>query len=345
MGRRRGTRVRRLLAAVAIAAIGIVSFNTGAQAVEKVVVMTWGGTWLDYMKKHVIEPFEKETGIEVEVLTHQNTMDGLAKLKAQKADLDVDVWATSPVPALLAAEEGISQPIQKDMLANAQYLPDALVTPEWIAWYRFFFGVAYNAEAVPDGITEWQDLWDPALAGKLAVPSADNAQGKFVVLLSWLGGGDETRVDPAFEMAEKLKPNIATFFKSDTDQDKYLQSGEVDVASFMMVGNFLPMAASGEFKFVAPKPYVPATVDVFTLLKGKNTENGLKFIDFALGKQAQTAFAAEAAVLPANREATVPADLAKYAPPESQYRYVDEKVVMGGLQSWVERWNREIQTR
>jgi putative spermidine/putrescine transport system substrate-binding protein len=345
MGRQKGHGVRRLLAAAAIAAIGTASFDTGAHAAEKVVVMTWGGTWLDYMKKHVIEPFEKETGIEVEVLTHQNTMDGLAKLKAQKADLDVDVWATSPVPALLAAEEGISQPIQKETLANAQYLPDALVTSEWVAWYRFFFGVAYDADAVPEGITEWQDLWDPALAGKLAVPSADNAQGKFVVLLSWLGGGDETRVDPAFEMAQKLKPNVATFFKSDTDQDKYLQSGEVGVASFMMVGNFLPMAESENLKFVAPKPYVPATVDVFTLLKGKNTENGLKFIDFALGKQAQTAFAAEAAVLPANREAAVPADLAKYAPPESQYRYVDEKAVMDGLQSWVERWNREIQTR
>jgi putative spermidine/putrescine transport system substrate-binding protein len=319
------------------------AFDGGAQAQEKLVLMTWGGTWLDYMKKDVIEPFEKETGIKVEVLTHQNTMDGLAKLKAQKANLDVDVWATSPVPALLAAKEGLTQPIDKTKLANAQYLPDALVTPEWIAWYRFFFGIAYNDKTVPGGIKEWKDLWDPALAGKLAVPTGDYAQGKFVVLLSWLGGGDEKNVEPAFDLAKKLKPNAATFFKTDTDQDKFLQSGEVGVASFMMVGNFLPMATTANLKFVAPKPYVPATVDVFTLLKGHNTANGLKFIDYALSKQAQTAFAADAAVLPANREATPPAALAKYAPPESEYRYVDEKSVLNGLQSWVQRWSHEIQ--
>ena len=333
------------LAAAAIMVVGTLSLTTGAHAEEKVVVMTWGGTWLDYMKADIIEPFEKETGIKVEVLTQQNTMDGLAKLKAQKANLDIDVWATSPVPALLAAQEGVSQPISKDALANAKHLPDELVTPEWVAWYRFFFGVAYNAKAVPQGIEKWQDLWEPSFAGKLTVPSADNAQGKFVVLLSWLGGGSESNIDPAFEMATKLKPNIATFFKTDSDQDKFLQAGEVDVASFMMIGNYLPLAETGEFKFVAPKPYVPATVDVFTLLKGKNTENGLKFIDYALSKQAQEGFAAKAAVLPANKEATAPEALAKYAPPESEYRYVDEKVVLGGLQSWVERWNREIQTR
>src|SRR5262249_34694944 len=93
--------IMRLLLAVAVGFLSIAISDKGAQAEEKLVLMTWGGTWLDYMKKDVIEPFEKETGIKIEVLTHQNTMDGLAKLKAQKANLDIDVWATSPVPALL----------------------------------------------------------------------------------------------------------------------------------------------------------------------------------------------------------------------------------------------------
>jgi putative spermidine/putrescine transport system substrate-binding protein len=113
----------------------------------------------------------------------------------------------------------------------------------------------------------------------------------------------------------------------------------------MMVGNFLTLASDPNMKFVAPKPYVPATVDVFTLLKGQNTENAVKFIDYALSKQAQEAFAAEAAVLPANKDAAAPESLAKYAPPEDQYRYVNEKVILNSLQGWADRWNREIQTR
>jgi putative spermidine/putrescine transport system substrate-binding protein len=254
------------------------------------------------------------------------------------------VWATSPVPALLASQEGLTQPIPADKLANAAKLPPDLVTPEWIAWYRFFFGIAYDSSKVTKGITEWKDLWDPSLAGRVGVPSGDYAQGKFIVLLSWLGGGDETDVEPAFKLAQTLKPNAAAYFKTDSDEEKLLQSGEVNVASFMMVGNFLSLAEDPKMKFVAPKPYVPATVDVFTLLKGKNTPNAIKFLDYALSKQAQEAFAADAAVLPANKDAAAPASLAKYAPPEDQYRYVKEKAILNSLQGWADRWNREIQT-
>lgn len=335
----------RVLLTAATISIGGGALVADAQAEEKLVLMTWGGTWLEFMQKGVIAPFEKETGIKVEVVTHQNTMDGLAKLKAQKDNLDVDVWATSAVPALLAAKEGLSQVIPKDKLSNASKLPPGLVTDEWIAWYRFFFGVAYDSSKVGKEITEWKDLWDPVFAGKLTVPSADNAQGKFLILLSWLGGGDESNIDPGFEQATALKPNIGTFFKTDTDQDKYLQSGEVDVATFMMVGNFLPIAEDPKMKFVAPKPFVPGAADVFALMKGKNSANAIKFIDFALGKQAQEAFAADAGVLPANMDAAAPASLAKYAPSEDQYRYVNEKVVQDSLQGWVDRWNREIQAQ
>jgi spermidine/putrescine-binding protein len=54
-----------LLAAAAISIVGAVT-ATGAQAEEKLVLMTWGGDWLKYMQKDVIAPFEKETGIKVE---------------------------------------------------------------------------------------------------------------------------------------------------------------------------------------------------------------------------------------------------------------------------------------
>ena len=320
-------------------------WSPALHAQGKVVVFTFGGTWLDYMKKDIIEPFQKETGIQVEARVFQNTMEGLAQLKAQKSNLDVDVWATSPIPALLAAKEGLSDPLSAADLPNAQYLPADLIKPEYVGWYKFFFGVVYNKAAVPAGIHTWKDLWSPALKGKIGIPTAAYGQGKFVVLLNWLAGGTEANADPGFALAKTLTPSVAAFFHSDTEESKFLESGEIAVASFMMVGDYLPLAESGKYEFVAPDPYVPTTVDCFALLKGKNHENALKFINYALGKAAQEAFAADGAVLPINSQAAAPASLAKYAPPDSHYRYVDEGAASDHLQSWIERWNKEVQVQ
>jgi putative spermidine/putrescine transport system substrate-binding protein len=324
---------------------GVVLYPPSLHAQGKVVVFTFGGTWLDYMKKDIIEPFQKETGIQVEARVFQNTMEGLAQLKAQKNNLDVDVWATSPIPALLAAKEGLSEPLSAADLPNSKYLPASLLKPEYVAWYKFFFGLVYNKAEVPGGLHSWKDLWSPALKGKLGIPTAAYGQGKFVVLLNWLAGGTEENADPGFALAKTLTPSVAAYFHSDTEESKFLESGEVPVASFMMVGDYLPLAESGKYEFVAPEPYVPTTVDCFALLKGKNRDNGLKFINYALGKEAQEAFAADGAVLPINSQAAAPASLAKYAPPDSQYRYVDEGAAAAHLQGWIERWNKEIQSQ
>jgi putative spermidine/putrescine transport system substrate-binding protein len=325
--------------------LGIFLWSPSLHAQGKVVVFTFGGTWLDYLRKDVIAPFEKQTAIQVEARVFQNTMEGLATLKAQKDNLDVDVWVTSPIPAILAAKEGLSEPLSASELPNAQYLPANLVRPEYVGWYKFFFGAVYNKAAVPGGIHNWKDLWSPALKGKIGIPTAAYGQGKFVILLNWLAGGTEQNADPGFALAKTLTPSAAAFFHSDTEESKYLESGEVAVASFMMVGDYLPLEESGKYAFVAPEPYVPTTVDCFALMKGKNRDNGLKFINYALSKEAQEAFAADGAVLPINSQASAPASLAKYAPPDSQYKYVDEGAASEHLQSWIERWNKEVQAQ
>lgn len=334
------------LAVLAAAALGLTVFGGTTEAEEKIVLMTWGGSWLDLTREHIIEPFEKETGIKVEVRVHDNTLDGLAKLRAIRDNMDVDVWATSPVPALLAQEEGLSLPIPRDKLTNAQYLPDALVTSEWVAWYQFFFGVVYDESKVPFKITEWKQLWDPQLKGQLAVPHASNAEGKFIALLTWLGGGDEANADPGFSLAKELRPNVGAYYEVYTQRNKYFEAGEVSVMSFVMVGEYLSLAEGHpNFKFVAPDPFVAADVDCFALIKGKNQEGAIKFINYAIGKAAQEGFAEPAVVVPVNRLAAIPAALKEYAPDESKYRYPNTPLVKEKLPGWVERWNQEVQVQ
>jgi spermidine/putrescine-binding protein len=98
-------------------------------AQDKLVFMNWGGTWADYAKKAFIDQFEKDTGIKVEVRVHQNTLDGLAKLKATRNNLDVDVWATSPVPAIVAQKDGLLAAFDVSQGPNAAKISKNLITP------------------------------------------------------------------------------------------------------------------------------------------------------------------------------------------------------------------------
>lgn len=315
-----------------------------AQESKKLVVVSWGGTWGDAMRQTLFEPFEKATGVKVELRTQGSMMDMLATLTAQKDRMEADLWVTGISPTLLADKAGLLQSIPKDKIPNAASLPPALVGDKYVALWNIFYGVIYNSEKVPMKITKWSDLYDPRLKGKVGVPHGSGYSGKFILLLSWLNGGNETNIDPAFAELNKLKPNIALVNKSDTDAIKFLTTGETDVAVMMPVGNYLGIKENRDkYVYVAPEPYVPVNFNNFVLLKGPNSANAIKFIDFALSPEAQSALAEKVLVIPANPKAKVPDALARFAPANDKLRFANEEIVTGELPKWSERWNAAVQ--
>jgi putative spermidine/putrescine transport system substrate-binding protein len=323
----------------------LLASNTAVRAEEKIVFMTWGGVTLDNAKKTIIDPFEKETGVKVEVRLHASVMDGLAKAEALKNDLDIDVWSTTPLPAQLSLEMGLAYPMDRTKIPNGQNVPDDLVTPSCIAWDMFFYGLSYNAAKVPFKITKWEQLFDPALKEQIAVPNPSNTP-KFLTLMAWLGGGDETHDAVAFENAKRLKPNIALFYNSFVERDKALAAGEATVGGFSLFGEYRELAKNApDFKFVAPEPYLPADMDCFVLLRGKNPSGAIKFVDFALSKAAQQAYTELSMTVPANREVPPPKELAAAIPSTTKYRFLDNVAIRERIQGWSERWKQEIQSR
>lgn len=347
MSQATGRVVNRL--STALAALVLVGFSTAAVAQDKIVMLTWGGTSADFMRNIMSGPFEKETGIKIDLRFQENTLEGLTKLRAQKQDPDIDVWATSVLPALLAHEEGILERIPLARVPNARDVPPEMMHPSFVPFQRYFFGVVYNEKEVPFKISKWQDLWDPRLKGKVAVPHASHAEGKFVILLSYLSGGDEKNVEGAFDLAKKLAPNAGLYFRAYTEATKLLVAGEIAVAPNLLVGSgYLPLLkGNANLRFVAPEPFVIGAYDVFTVVKKKsgNYDRALKFINFALGKTQQEENAQQKKLYPVTRTATVPTDIAAYAPPEQKWRYVNDQVAKDQMPSWIERWNNEVQKR
>lgn len=333
----------RMMAGAAGALMLSMAAHGGALAQGKVVVQTWGGIWGKQMKAAWFDPFEKKTGIKVVMRPQGSMMAALAKLKAQKGRMGIDVWVTGMVPTILADEAGLLQSIPKDKLSNAGELRDGLLGDKYVGVWTIFYGLVYDKQKAPFPIKSWNDLADPRLKNSISVPHGTGYGGKFIVLMSWLGGGSEKNIDPAFAMLSKMRPNIAVISKSDPEAIKFLTSGETSVATMMPVGNFLKIKEAGSrYVFVAPKPYVPANFNNFALMKGPNTENAIKFIDFAISKQAQEDFAARVGIIPANKNAAIPEKLKQYTPAADRFRYPDDAEIKKHLAKWADRWNREV---
>ena len=316
------------------------------RAEEKVVFIFWGGKHGQVMKEVWAEPFEKETGIKVEIRYQESNAAEFAKLRAQKNNLQADLWGTAIPLTFVAEREGLLAPIPRNQLTNAKELPPNLVGDHYVTMWIDFFGIAYNKDKVPFKIEKWSDILDPRLKNKISVPPPSFFTGKFLALLSWINGGDENNIEPAFLFAQKLKPNIASFQVSSPDTIKLMTSGETDVALLIPPANYLAMREAGsQFIFVAPEPFVPAGNTVVTLLKGPNTANAVKLINFLMGRKAQEEFAKRLGVLPANINAAAPENLAKLSPGMAKMRFADERALQQNLPSWTARWNREIQTR
>lgn len=336
----------RLSTLTAAAALALAGAAGTAHAAGQVVVQTWGGVWGKQMKAAWFDPFEKETGIKVVMRPQGSMMAALAKLKAQKGRMGVDVWVTGMVPTILADQAGLLQAIPKDKLSNASGLRKGLLGDKYVGVWTIFYGLVYDKQTAPFAIKNWNDLTDPRLKRSISVPHGTGYGGKFIVLMSWLGGGSEKNIDPAFAMLSKLRPNIAVISKSDPEAIKFLTSGETKVATMMPVGNFLKIKEAGSrYVFVAPEPFVPANFNNFALMKGPNTENAIKFINFAISKKAQEDFAGRVGIIPAHKDAAIPEKLKQYTPDASKFRFPDDAVITKHLAKWADRWNREVQKR
>jgi spermidine/putrescine transport system substrate-binding protein len=149
--------------------------------------MTWAN-WQAYLDQNdsgkypTLQAFEKKTGISVKydvAVDDNNTY--YAKVKDQLAlgkDIGADtVCLTDWMVARLIRLDYV-QTFGKDAIPNKKNLSPALQDPDFdpgrtksLPWQSGYAGICWNKKAVPGGLKNVSDLWDPSLKGKIGVLS------------------------------------------------------------------------------------------------------------------------------------------------------------------------------
>lgn len=246
--------------------------------------------WTEYVPDSVIQKFESETGIKVNVSTYSSNEDMLAKVKSEGEGTYDIVQPTDYMVSQMIAQ-GMLEKVDKNALANLGNIGEAYLDPAYdpgntysIPYQGGAVAIAVNTSKVPSGaITSYADLFDPQYKNSLVV--LDDYRAIIGVAARSLGYSmnetDPTRLAEIKDRLLSLKNNIKLY---DSDSPKSaLISGDCDLGLCWTAEIALAMDENPDIEIVYPSEGAYLFMDNWCVPKGaKNYDQAMKFINFML---------------------------------------------------------------
>ena len=333
--------VLRRLSVVLLAAFAALPVS----AAETLVIQTWSGVW-ENGARSVGDAFAKKYNVEVRYELQQNTRLGIAKLRAQKDNPTIDIAFSTNDALEQAASEGLLVPIDVKAAPSLAALPAKFVHKYYLEVMNILFGLVYRKDLAPFEITKWSDLADPRLKGKLGVPTAQFAGGRWLIMAALANGGNENNIQPGLDYLKRVKSNILAFYSTDGESVKVLQTGEVAVAGLGILSDFAKLLGpDSNYRFVVPDGPVLTSVVSVGMANPKNAALSLKFVEFLGQPEAQTAYCGIINCTPVNPKALPPDAIKDFRPAPERIYAADFSVINKKLPEWDEWYKKEIQAR
>jgi len=263
----------------------------GANAADKLIVSTWGGSFKELIDEAIGQQFTKETGVEVEYVTG-GTIDRLNKAKlAGTAETDL-TFTTSHV-GWLYTNDGLFENLDMSKLANAANLvQQARLSPAHVGVWGYVYTIGYRPDMVPKDVTfdSWNDLWKPELKGMLALPDWDPSH--IIAVSAKLSGSDAQHWEKGQDKLKALIPNIKSFYTNDANSQQLIATGETPVQVMLSMNAYHMIEEGVNIKLAIPKEGAVLGVDAMGINKGsKHADLAYKFMNIALSADVQAKIA------------------------------------------------------
>ena len=301
----------RLPAALLAAALTCLLPATGnAQAAKTTTlrVASAGGLFTDLQRRYAAEIFTRQTGIKVEFIDG-NAHDHLTKLVAARGrNVPFDVAYLDEDVHDAAVRLKLVQKIDPAIVTNLEHIIDKAKSPENYGPFLQFLstGIAFNRKKFQEaGIptpTSWKDLWDPRLAGKIAIPELSHPTGRgFVIAAARLEGSDERDLSKGIESIAKIKAH--SYFSSTVQAEALFTTGDVWAAPMPSGRAWGLHAKNRDIWFFDPKEGGVSSPYVIDVVAGTpNAKAANEYVNAVLHPLQQLGQATELSFTPVNKE-------------------------------------------
>ncbi len=244
--------------------------------------------WSDYLPPDVIEKFEKETGIKVNLDTYDSNEALLEKLQTGVSKYDVVVPSDYMVQILI--KQNLLQKIDKSKIQNLKNINKKFLNLEFDPENNFSIpflwgttGFAYRKDKLGEISNSWKVLFDEKYNGKILM--LDDMRECFAVALKLLGHSinetDITALLKAKELLMKQKRLVKQYNSSGFDQA--ILSGDVWIAHGWSGQLVRASETDTNIVYVLPKEGGTLWIDNLAIPKtAENIENAHIFINFLL---------------------------------------------------------------
>jgi putative spermidine/putrescine transport system substrate-binding protein len=341
------------------AIVGIVAFAAAGTAKVQAFtlrVACYGGVFTEVQAKYAGALFTARTGIQIQWIDG-NPTDHLAKMLASRGRaIPFDVVYYDDLVQDAAISAGVVMKLDPEIVTNLGHLYNLAKQKDGYGPGMNFYavGLAYNTKIFKDNNipapTSWNDMWNPKLAGHIALPDITQSTAKDIVIATArLLGGDEQNADMAFPKLAQIHPLY--YYQSSADLEAKMSAGEVWIVPWnngrpaTLIDKGIPL------KFVYPREGGLGHQTVIDVVAGTaHAKEAMVFINDVIGPLNQLGQAYEVPYGPTNNllAPVIGAypDLAKRFPSspdelEKLYR-PNPKVVNAETPKWVEMWNRIV---
>ncbi|WP_062227184.1 extracellular solute-binding protein [Aureimonas frigidaquae] len=338
---------RRSFLTVAAGAAAALSMPSILRAQTREMVVGGAASHREWVEGILIPAFEAKHDCRV-LFEGTRSLVNLEKMQQNRDRPYLSVVQMDDPVMILANEAGLIEPISAGEVPNLSALVPNTVHADgaWVNYLRPFQAIAYNTEALPDGIGSWTELWEERMAGRVILPSLQNTEGVFPLFMAAaLQSGKSLEdaqydIDAGFTKLQSLKPNILTIYTQMPQAFNLLETGEAwavagALSSFTMPrqndGAPVALAVPSEGAFASPS-------GVCVVKGGPHPDLARAWIDDLLSAQIQEQIVGPTFSLSTNASVPAPDGM----PSIDSIHAVDWQNVAENRTAWVERWDREM---
>lgn len=221
-----------------IITIGSIGGGVSVADDDELVFVSWGGSYQSMIRKAIIRPFSRDTGIYVLEETDPNTAK--VKTMVDSGRVTWDVITDGEMGVLRAAKAGLIERITPAMV-NQDHVYPKMKNAYGVPSEVFSTTLAFSTEEFPDGSsqpTSWADFFDVnKFPGKRALRAAPDTVLEVALIADGVPLDQVIEVlktpdglDRAFKKIESIRPHVALWYNAGGQPVQALGSGEVVMA-------------------------------------------------------------------------------------------------------------------